>query len=58
MTFGTIPMIPTTLIVRPTDNDKWMLALPSGKKVCTFHDEFTAYSVRRSIYETWKKEER
>ena len=46
----------TTLIVRPTDNGKWMLALPSGKKVCTFRDEFTAYSVRRSIYDSWKRE--
>ena len=42
----------TTLIVRPTDNGKWMLALPSGKKVCTFRDEFThtLFDVRYTIH--------
>ena len=47
---------PTHLIVRPTDNNKWALCIPDGKKVCTFRDEFTAYAVRREIYDSWKRE--
>ncbi len=47
---------PTRLIVKKS-GDEWMLVLPSGRKVCAFPDEFTAYSFRRDLYNSWKKEE-
>ena len=34
--------------------EKWVLFWEDGQKICSFHDQLTAYKLRRTIYELWK----